>query len=476
MPDGTFQPTRRHFILASAGTVVAATCGTVLLSCRRSGHLHTGTPDPTLTPEPAPVVVAPAPGFAPPYAEPSVRVRVARLREPRRRPITTRIGSKNQWLRVRSPLVHQYGELMRGPVAVTASTKRGSEVMWIVVGNDGESIQLPGSARLDVHALDDQPGTTLAYDSTAYPGFIRLNPQHDNSASGVDVVNVVGMEEYLPGVLARELYAHWQPSTFEAQAVAARSFALHEVLHFGPSRSFDVTNTQQSQAYIGKTDRSRALDAVVATRGSILTWQSHEGRRVVPGYYSSCCGGRAAAATDVIGPNPINAIPPLHGHSQQCPCREAPRYRWNVAMSTNEFATQIQQWAQQTGRTKLGALSNPRAITVVESCSNGRPRRFNLQCSSGPTVELDATALCDALRFRTKDHDPSEPHRIWSPFLQPQGISGGTVQFQGCGYGHGAGMCQYGAEAQARAGASAHAILAWYYPGAEIHEAWTERA
>ena len=475
MTDPRFQPTRRHFILASAGTLIAATTGTVLISCRPSGSTRTSTLNTSPAPAPVTAAPAPAPGFAPPYAEPGVRVRIARLRESKRRPIAVSLGSERQWMRVRHPRVHQYGELMRGPIAVTASARRGDAMTWTVVASDGETITLPGDDRLDIHALDDQPGTTLAYDKTAYPGFLRLNPQHDDRASGVDVVNVVGMEAYLPGVLARELYAHWHPSTFEAQAIAARSFAVHEVLHFGPTRSFDVTNTQRSQAYIGQTNRTRAHNAVAATRGQILTWNTHDGRRVIPGYYSSCCGGRAAAATDVIGPNPINAIPPLHGHSHLCPCRDAPRYRWSVAMTTDDFADQIRQWAKQTGRTRLHSMCVPHDITVLESSANGRPRRFALHCADGPDVEIGATALRDALRHRDAE-DSTDPHAVWSPFLQPRGISGGTVQFEGCGYGHGAGLCQYGAEAQARAGRSADAILSWYYPGAEIHDAWLMRS
>ena len=133
-----------------------------------------------------------------------------------------------------------------------------------------------------------------------YPGDISCVIDSDDPVR-FSIINVVEMSSYIPGVLAGELYEGWHDSAFEAQAVAARSYALSEI-HQRVKHAWDVTDTPASQAYHGVA-YSQAVRCADATRGQILTWEDS----LVPGYFSSCCGGAAATAGAPPGCRPHRA-------------------------------------------------------------------------------------------------------------------------------------------------------------------------
>lgn len=146
-----------------------------------------------------------------------------------------------------------------------------------------------------------------------YRGVIEVAPR----GGSVDVVNEVGMDDYVRGVVARESPASWEPAALQAQAVAARSYALTE--HRGGPR-FDVYPDTRSQVYGGTSAETPTTDAAVAaTAGQVLTF----GGAIATTYFSSTSGGRTASVEDVfLGadpepyltsvPDPDDKISPLH--------------------------------------------------------------------------------------------------------------------------------------------------------------------
>jgi peptidoglycan hydrolase-like amidase len=108
-------------------------------------------------------------------------------------------------------------------------------------------------------------------DSGTFRGALRSAP---TSAGGTDrdVVNVVPLESYVKGVVPNEMPAQWAPAAVRAQAVAARTYAVHERTT-SPRGWFDVFDTTLSQVYRGAASERRASNrAVDATRGRILTY------------------------------------------------------------------------------------------------------------------------------------------------------------------------------------------------------------
>jgi stage II sporulation protein D len=267
-------------------------------------------------------------------------------------------------------------------------------------------------------------------------------------------------------VVAKELYNRWHEQTHMAQAIAARSFACAEQQWFAKRRHFDLMSTQASQAYIGATAHEKSRRAVEATAGVVLAYRG----QLVPGYYSSCCGGVAASALDAIGINPINDVAPLRGRDEPDVCDDAPVFRWTALQPRAQLVKRIAAFGRQQSDANLAGLTQLRAIVATARSSRGRPQRFALIDQRGDSIELRAETLRQAINFDS-DGLPPPSQSVRSSNLQAE-IGGRSVKFAGTGFGHGAGMCQYGAENLAVHGMSFDTILRWYYPDVEMVESY----
>jgi stage II sporulation protein D len=274
------------------------------------------------------------------------------------------------------------------------------------------------------------------------------------------------MEDYLPGVVVAELFNHWRIETRAAQAIAARSFAASEHQWFRSRREWDVTNTAHSQVYRGRTDHGPSLEAVEMTRGVVLGFKGG----LVPGYYSSCCGGIAANALDAIGSNPINDMRPLTGRSGQDVCTSKSIARWTIDRDVPRLTKRLATWGRRGRRSNLGDLEQVATIEPTARNEHGRPTRYAVGDTTGRTVELSAERLRRAANF-SGDGMTAPQRRLWSSHVKVT-IRDGTASFAGQGIGHGVGLCQYGAETLARAGTGHDEILRWYYPDVRVVNAY----
>jgi SpoIID/LytB domain protein len=137
-------------------------------------------------------------------------------------------------------------------------------------------------------ALFDCPRAPLTFDGRAYHGTLAVR----GGGGGVSVVNGVTLDTYLRGVVPSESPSRWPLAALEAQAVAARSYAVSELR---PSSWYDLVPTTSDQVYGGvAAEKPRSDHAVYATLGQVLTWDGQVART----YYSSSSGGRTEAVQD----------------------------------------------------------------------------------------------------------------------------------------------------------------------------------
>ena len=150
-----------------------------------------------------------------------------------------------------------------------------------------------------------------------YRGLLRAVP----SGGAFDLVNVVGLEDYLKGVVPREMPADWgndAPAALAVQAVAARSYAIATMK---PGAVYDIFDDDRSQTYGGvASEDPRSTRAVEATRNTVLTY----GGRVITTYFFSTSGGRTENVENVFQdspprpylvsvPDPYDRGSPYHG-------------------------------------------------------------------------------------------------------------------------------------------------------------------
>jgi len=395
-------------------------------------------------------------------AEPSIRVRVAD-------------GVREATVRAEGAVVVRIAGSPRD--ARQLRFEQGVTITWTGDGFELRSVLVDDGYRWQARALEleaapaggeprladaDAPAA-LKLGDRAYPGVIVVAARP--AAGAFDLINRTTLERYLPGVLASELYHHWAPAAFEAQAVAARSYALWTLLR-RERYDFDVEATQASQVYRGRTELDRAVNATLATRGVVLT-HDHE---LVRGYYSSCCGGITQDAAEVFPQ--ASDMPPLRGVVTGDWCDASPRFVWGpVERDRDALSARLRAWGAARGRpiARLGRITR---ITVAAANGAGRPTRYAVADDRGGAFELDAEAMRLACNYAgsTAPPLPSE-HRLHSAFVDAV-VDGPAVRFEGRGFGHGVGLCQWGAQGQAMADHNATQILATYYAGAALRQVY----
>jgi stage II sporulation protein D len=252
-------------------------------------------------------------------------------------------------------------------------------------------------------------------------------------------VAVVPLEAYVAAVLSREAPPRFHPEALAALAVAVRTYAAGAAVK-PRDPAYDVVAGVEDQVFDGLDGVPQVFrEAAERTRGMVVRYRGELALTV----YHSTCGGRTEDAVSVWGKD----IPYLR--SQFCDdCADSPVYRWEYRISEAE------------GRRVAKALGVPPAkdlrITVTGRTPTGRASRIRIS-SGGVSRELQAAEFRKAAGYAKV--------RSLKMEIVP---AAGEWRITGQGWGHGVGMCQYGANGMARSGAGFREILARYYPGTEI--------
>jgi stage II sporulation protein D len=403
----------------------------------------------------------------PPVTEPLVRIKVADVGQPE-----VEFGKAGARLWITAPGTDVPGRACRGPVRLRR-TSTGWSARWTSGGRGGTAtFKTPGSIAL---ATMDRKNPGIEFEGRRLLGTIHVEPIRDTEGrTEYDVVCHLPMESYLPGVVGKELYPSWRPATFEAQAIAARSFAVCERAFWIRRRHYDLVAGQASQAWSGGEASTRATSAVRATTGQLLVWRG----QVVPAYYSAACGGLRANAEDAISKNPVNGIPPLRATAASgrpaCGCVESsPHGDWTVTISRNAFEAEVAEFGRRKSDRRLSQLRRPLRLEVHDRNQAGRPVDFELVGAGGAAPVLMSAESIRRI-VATASTGDSWSSRPRSACFEVD-TTRDSMKIRGRGFGHGVGLCQYGAEEMASRGASSLQILERYYPGAEVQQAWSRR-
>lgn len=293
-------------------------------------------------------------------------------------------------------------------------------------GPDG--ILVDGTWRRGLVSVEGRGGVLV--DGEWYDGRVALIPR---DAERLDVVNVLPLERYVAGSVAAEVYPSWPVEVLKAQAVIARSYALHERGRRN-GEAFDLEAGVLSQSYRSGEVSRRVREASRATRG---IWLSFAGKPILAAYHSSA-GGRTASAREVWG----EELPYLR--VLESPDHDAPDYFWSFEIEEGDLARAL-------GEHGVAVRGVPR-VEIAERSESGRVLRLRV----GEAV-IEGRDLRQILGGAA----------IKSTLFEVR-TRGEQVLFLGSGSGHGVGLSQWGALALARQGRSFEEILAYYYPGSVL--------
>lgn len=304
-----------------------------------------------------------------------------------------------------------------GAVTVTASTA-GFEL------TGGVALSVPRELLIrPARVTRGEPEQIFGMGKRRYRGRLRLKRLETGK---LRAINSVGIEDYLAGVVGHEMPLRWTDEALKAQVIAARTYALMERK---PGKDHDLKSDTRSQVYGGlMTKDARARELVNATRGLVV---KHQGKMVVT-YFHSTCGGDTVPANWVFPwVKTDNVTGPLSG-ATDCTCQPSKYYRWTKTVDVPggvAKAVAVEHWPRGL-YVKRVIITMPNDRKQVLTGWNAR-RKFKLR-----GYAFDAKL----------------------------GKAGQQVVFSGRGWGHGVGLCQFGAEGFSKQGYTAPRILTHFYP------------
>ncbi len=317
--------------------------------------------------------------------------------------------------------------LAEGTVLKTTVTTYKGGISW-----GGSFFKTP---KVFIKATDSGP---ISVNGRLFKGSIQLIKNKD---AAFTVVNQVELEDYIKGILYHEASHYWPMEALKAQAIASRSYALYQMQE-NKLNSFDVTSDIYSQVYGGKTsERYRTSMAVDETKGLALTYRG----KLFSAYFSATCGGHTEDASKLWNTD----IAPLKG--VPCGfCKDSPHFNWHYVLTLEEIEEKLAE-----GRFRVKKIKD---LRVIDKDSSGRVANLKI-------IGADKEVKIPAKDFR----EWIGPNIIRSTHFTIK-LAQKDLIFEGIGWGHGVGLCQWGAYFMAKQGRTASEILCYYYPGSEINQ------
>jgi stage II sporulation protein D len=294
----------------------------------------------------------------------------------------------------------------------------------------------------DLPLLLHNSGAGFELNGVRYPGNIILWPDADE---GLIILNEVGLEDYVCGVLGSEAYASWPLEALKANAVAIRSYTMYSI---GKHGSFDLCAGDHCQLYRGLPQAEVFQTAVALTTGEVLTWQG----RPINAVYHSSSGGRTRNNEDVWKGSPLPYLRSVEDFDQ-----EGRNYQWPCfyLFSVEELVRRLDlPVAEELRVTLLSTDSGMGASIWFDGASEGKGFK---------NEEIRQLLGLPSANFQIYCYP--EQTKITEAITLPPGAG---LLFVGTGSGHGVGLSQWGAAALAARGYTYRQILHHYY-GTEIH-------
>jgi len=335
--------------------------------------------------------------------------------------------------------------------------------------------------------------------SLKYRGRFLITPAfyQERRSSLWALINLVNIEEYLYSVVPSEVPAFWHPTTLKVQAIAARSYAIRQmVLARDKNQQWDVDPTTMYQSYRGfDKEQDTTSEGVRATAGEVITFKGG----IIEASFSSHSGGITCSAVECF--ERVEDVAYLQSQTDEVEMetRQVPIVGTWQACTTPELIqyhlARYQYLGAKVPSFAAPTVSNKNPIEVCKNESFRREVRRQLdrrlsvakiepltQTPAERTwnmdIELQGGQKARLSRNETRDENdrpllPSLRTAFLgrrSPLMKLSSVSGDKVYIvEGHGFGHGVGMSQYGAQWRAeKHNQSVDQILKFYYSGIEL--------
>jgi stage II sporulation protein D len=292
--------------------------------------------------------------------------------------------------------------------------------------------------------------------NVSYRGTLRLFLEQGE----LRIINVIALEQYLEGVVPSEIPVGRNVAyeAIKAQSVAARTYALR-AMNDKKHKSFDVYADHRDQVYLGLLKNTKlANQAIAETRGKALFYRD----KPIEAKYFSTAGGLTEDFAEVWGDTSRPYLTVKPNYKGEILDADSPFYRWQKSFSAQQLENRFRRWLNQDALQPDNDLYyEPRqySIRVLSRTQGKRIRQLSVSDGSNEII-LKAG---DIRRFFSDDNGRLLPSTLFNMQLL-----NGEVTLTGGGFGHGVGMCQYGALKLSEKATDFEDILNFYYPGTDL--------
>lgn len=328
------------------------------------------------------------------------------------------------------------------------------------------------------------PANLITWNKRSYHQELRIIPA--KTGNKCQVINVLPLEKYLEGLINAEFSSAWPEEAVAAQMVAARSYALAKIqqvrtLSLLPlDEGFDVESSVQDQVYWGsQLEDARSALIGKKTRGLVLFANDQP----LKAFYHALCGGKTSLPEQVWGQKTPGFTTPVRCRY----CARAPHFNWQATLSTSYLLKALSAGLKKSQSFTQQAPPLPSSLpaTGLERLSR-TPTHVLIDWA--PPLLPPVTTADDPLSLHQR---PPQSFRLAVPLQQFRAWMGTTLirsqnfqitaparanrdqwTFQGHGYGHGVGLCQWGAKEMGHLGKSMQQILNFYYPKVQLKKLW----
>lgn len=341
-------------------------------------------------------------------------------------------------------------------------------------------IEINGEAFLeftDVVYFKARADNSLMMDNKNYSGVLEIKRRKNL----IRVINRIGLESYLSGVLPRELKTSYMEA-LKSQAIASRTYAYAKIFK-SRKNDYDIRSDSYHQVYEGQDEKDELIEkAIKETSGMVLYYKNKLAEYVC---YHSTCGGSTENNENVFLTEPIPYLRAISCNNielikflkesgkkeyesvikkipenKSALCEDSGCYKWEVKLIKKELENDFPENFRKT----LGKLMN---IVPLKFGTSGRVVELNFAGD-----KKDYLVLGDNIRRILKFKENGKERWLYSTFFKIKEPNGSEIILNGGGWGHGVGMCQFGALRMAKLGLSFEDILKYYYRGCEVRKAY----
>lgn len=278
-----------------------------------------------------------------------------------------------------------------------------------------------------------------------------------NVDGSVKLINQISLEDYIKGVMTKEMPVGKGDENYEALkafAIAARTYAINKI--FNSRTYFDIYTDIRDQVY-GGADSEHPLSnkAVDETKNMILTYNDEPA--II--FYHSTCGGYTESSVNIFTKEDVPYLQSIKDGNPAY-CSISPNFVWKENISEKEFIKRL-------AGSRLIKNSNwsIEKLNIKSRFPSGRINELEIIVKNNDG--LNSVSIFGN-QIRTIIKNQSGTGLLRSNNFMIALDSNRNIEITGKGSGHGVGLCQWGAIGQSKSGKNYREILSHYFPGTEI--------